>query len=214
MRMLGGSGVWELFVPGVEPGALYKFEILTREGAIRLKTDPFAAKMEQAPRTAAIVQSESYLCVGRRRVDRRAPRRRSARAPMRIYEVAPGLVGASAGGRQSVADVSRDRAATRRSTSKRLGFTHVELLPVMEHPFYGSWGYQVSGYFAPTSRYGTPDDFRFLVDIAAPARHRRAARLGPGALSQRRLTRCAGSTAPRCSSTRIRASANIPTGGR
>jgi 1,4-alpha-glucan branching enzyme len=164
MRMLGGSGVWELFVPGIEPGALYKFEMLTREGAIRLKTDPFAAKMEQAPRTAAIVQLENSYAWGD---DAWIDARRSAdpaRAPMAIYEAHLG----------SWARVPEDgnRSLTYREIAprlvehvERLGFTHVELLPVMEHPFYGSWGYQVSGYFAPTSRYGTPDDFRYLVDL-------------------------------------------------
>jgi 1,4-alpha-glucan branching enzyme len=164
MRMLGGSGVWELFVPGVEPGALYKFEMLTREGAMRLKTDPFAAKMEQAPRTAAIVQSEnSYAWADETWIDARRVAD-PIRAPMSIYEVHLG----------SWARVQEDgnRSMTYREIAprlaehvERLGFTHVELLPVMEHPFYGSWGYQVSGYFAPTSRYGTPDDFRYLVDL-------------------------------------------------
>ena len=164
MRMLGGSGVWELFVPGIEPGALYKFEMLTREGAMRLKTDPFAAKMEQSPGTAAIVQSESsYAWADEPWIDARRVAD-PVRAPMSIYEVHLG----------SWARVQEDgnRSMTYREIAPRLvehvarlGFTHVELLPVMEHPFYGSWGYQVSGYFAPTSRYGTPDDFRYFVDL-------------------------------------------------
>ncbi len=163
MRRIGASGVWELFIPGVAEGALYKFEMVTREGAIRVKADPFAAKMEQPPGTAGIVQLEDSYEWGdslwietRRDTD-------PLHEPMSIYEVHLG----------SWARVpeDNDRSLTYREIAPRLvehvvrlGFTHVELLPVMEHPFYGSWGYQVSGYFAPTSRYGTPDDFRYLVD--------------------------------------------------
>jgi 1,4-alpha-glucan branching enzyme len=162
--MLGASGVWELFVPGIEPGALYKFEMLTREGAIRLKTDPFAAKMEQAPRTAAIVQLEdSYSWSDAAWIDARRAAD-PARAPMSIYEVHLGSWARVA--EEANRSMSYREIAPRLVEHvERLGFTHVELLPVMEHPFYGSWGYQVSGYYAPTSRYGTPDDFRFLVDL-------------------------------------------------
>ena len=163
MRMLGSSGVWELFVPDVVPGELYKYEIFTRDEHIRLKTDPFAAKMEQYPGTASIVEGEneygwndSSWIDARHAID-------PVRSPVSIYEAHLG----------SWARVPEEgnRMLTYREIAPRLadhvkdlGFTHVELLPVMEHPFYGSWGYQVSGYYAPTSRYGTPDDFRFLVD--------------------------------------------------
>jgi 1,4-alpha-glucan branching enzyme len=164
MRMLGASGVWELFVPDISAGALYKFEMLTREGALRLKTDPFAAKMEQAPRTAAIVQLEdSYLWQDEAWLDTR----RAAdpiRSPISIYEVHLGSwarVPENANRPLTYSEIAPRLV----EHVVRLGFTHVELLPVMEHPFYGSWGYQVSGYFAPTSRYGTPDDFRYLVDL-------------------------------------------------
>jgi 1,4-alpha-glucan branching enzyme len=163
MRMLGSSGVWEIFLPEISANALYKFEILTREGALRVKTDPFAAKMEQAPGNAAIVQpedtyqwSDAAWMQARRRID-------LIRSPVSIYEVHLG----------SWARVPEDggRPLSYREIAPKLaehvvglGFTHVELMPIMEHPFYGSWGYQVSGYYAPTSRYGTPDDFRFFVD--------------------------------------------------
>lgn len=163
MRMLGASGVWELFIPGVETGALYKYEFVTREGVLRQKTDPYASKMEQSPGTASIVQAEDTYqwnddawMHDRKTVD-------LTRAPVSIYEVHLG----------SWARIPEDgnRALSYREIAprlaehvKNLGFTHVEFLPVMEHPFYGSWGYQVSGYYAPTSRYGTPDDFRCLVD--------------------------------------------------
>ncbi len=163
MRMLGSSGVWELFLPEIKPGMLYKFELLTREGHLRLKTDPFAFKMEQFPGTASIVEPESRF---RWTDDAWMTARRDRdlhRSPVSIYEVHLG----------SWARVPEEgnRPLTYREIAPRLaehvaglGFTHVELLPIMEHPFYGSWGYQVSGYYAPTSRYGTPDDFRYFVD--------------------------------------------------
>ena len=163
MRLLGSSGVWELFIPEITEGALYKYELVTREGVVRIKTDPFAAKMEQPPGNASIVQLDDAYRWGddlwietRRDTD-------PVREPMSIYEVHLG----------SWARVPEDnnRSLSYREIAPslvdhvvKMGFTHVELLPVMEHPFYGSWGYQVSGYFAPTSRYGTPDDFRYLVD--------------------------------------------------
>ena len=162
MRRLGGSGVWELFVPGVSPGALYKYEILTREGVPRTKTDPFAQAMEMPPQTASVVFDSSYSWNDGAWMDER-PTRDHARSPMLIYEVHPG----------SWARVPEDgdrwlsyrELAERLVTHvKRLGFTHIELLPISEHPFYGSWGYQVSGYFAPSARYGSPDDFRYFVD--------------------------------------------------
>ena len=163
MRMMGSSGVWELFVPGLAPGALYKFEMLTREGALRLKTDPFAAKLEQAPGTASIVQAEGTYpwndagwMQARRKVDH-------LRSPMSIYEVHLGSWARVP--EQGNRILSYSEIAPRLAEHvASLGFTHVEIMPVMEHPFYGSWGYQVSGYYAPSSRYGTPDDFRYLVD--------------------------------------------------
>ncbi|HEU4563817.1 MAG TPA: 1,4-alpha-glucan branching protein GlgB, partial [Gemmatimonadaceae bacterium] len=162
MRLLGASGVWELFIPDVRPGALYKFELRTREGMLRLKTDPFAFAMELPPATASCVVRSAHEWRDEEWMTRRAAHDH-AREPMLIYEVHLG----------SWARVPEqgDRFLSYREIApalvehvKRLGFTHIELLPIMEHPFYGSWGYQVSGYFAPTSRYGTPDDFRFLVD--------------------------------------------------
>ena len=163
MRMMGSSGVWELFVPEIAPGALYKFELLTREGALRLKTDPFAAKLEQAPGTASIVQAEGTYpwndagwMQARRAID-------YLRSPMSIYEVHLGSWARVPEEGNRVLSYS-EIAPRLAEHVAQLGFTHVELLPVMEHPFFGSWGYQVSGYYAPSSRYGTPDDFRYLVD--------------------------------------------------
>jgi len=162
MRIMGSSGIFELFVPGVGEGALYKFEIRTREGALRLKTDPFAFAMEMPPASASRITRSRYTWGDGAWLDRRA-KADPTREPMSIYEVHLG----------SWARVPEegDRYLTYREIAPRLarharelGFTHVELLPVSEHAFYGSWGYQVTGYYAPTARYGSPDDLRFLVD--------------------------------------------------
>ena len=166
MRSLGASGVYELFVPEIKPGALYKYEMLTHEGMIRLKTDPFAFKLEQSPGTASIVQAEGmYEWSDTEWMNRRASKGHwdVLHEPVLIYECHLGSwARVPEEGNRPLS--YREIAPRLAEHVSRLGFTHVELLPVMEHPFYGSWGYQVSGYFAPTSRYGTPDDFRFLVD--------------------------------------------------
>ena len=163
MRRLGDSGLWELFIPGVRENALYKFELRTKDGGIRVKTDPIALKTEQAPKTASIVVRErTYPWQDETWMSARS-RRDWTHEPMLIYEVHLG----------SWARIPEegDRTLSYREIAPRLaahvqslGFTHVELLPVMEHPFYCSWGYQVTGYYAPSSRYGTPDDFRYFVD--------------------------------------------------
>ncbi len=162
MRQLGRSGVFELFVPGVQPGALYKYEIKTADGAVTLKTDPFAAAMQAPPDTAARVFQSDFVWDDGEWLARRGDAD-VTRSPLAIYELHLG----------SWARVPEEdnRPLTYREIAprlvehvRRLGFTHIELLPVMEHPFTGSWGYQVSGYYAPTARYGSPDDFRFLVD--------------------------------------------------
>ena len=167
MRQLGSSGVFELFVPDLGAGALYKYEILTREGVIRMKTDPLAAAYERPPGTAARVFASEYTWGDGEWMAARAGRD-WRREPVLIYEVHLG----------SWARVPEegDRPLGYREIAprlvehvRRLGYTHVELLPVMEHPFDGSWGYQVTGYYAPTSRFGTPDDFRFFVDTCHQA---------------------------------------------
>jgi len=162
MRFMGASGVWELFVPGVHEGALYRYEILTQERFVRLKTDPFAFGMELPPATASrVVQSRHEWGDDSWIADR--ARRDHEREPMLIYEVHLGSwARVVEDGNRSL--TYREIAPRLASHVKSLGFTHVELLPVAEHPFYGSWGYQVSGYFAPTARYGGPDDFRFFMD--------------------------------------------------
>jgi 1,4-alpha-glucan branching enzyme len=163
MRRLGDSGLWELFIPGVRENALYKFELRTKDGSLRVKTDPLALKMQQAPATASIVVAErGYKWSDAGWMTARRSRD-YVREPMLIYEVHLGSwARVPEEGNRSLS--YREIAPRLAAHVKALGFTHVELLPVMEHPFYGSWGYQVTGYFAPTSRYGSPDDFRYLVD--------------------------------------------------
>jgi 1,4-alpha-glucan branching enzyme len=163
MRALGSSGIFELFVPGVGPGALYKVEIFTADGAIRLKTDPFARAMERPPGTASRVVEESSYAWGDAEWMERRRTSDWQREPMLIYEVHLGSWRrVPEDGNRSLG--YREIAPLLAEHVRSLGFTHVELLPVMEHPFEASWGYQVTGYYAPTSRLGTPDDFRFLVD--------------------------------------------------
>jgi len=163
MRSLGASGLWELFVPGVRESELYKYEVLGADGVLRLKADPFSFKMEQWPGDASIISRLDGYTWGDDAWMAARGGRDAAREPLSIYEV-------------HLASWRRvpeqdDRPLTYRELAQQLpahvrelGFTHVELMPVMEHPFGGSWGYQVTGYFAPTSRHGTPDDFRALVD--------------------------------------------------
>jgi 1,4-alpha-glucan branching enzyme len=158
MRSLGTSGIWEIFLPGVEEGAAYKFEILAPSGEIRMKADPFAFQTQVPPRTDSVVHRSRY-----RWSDSDWKRESPHEAPISIYEVHLGSW------RLNPLEDNRsltyvELADELTAYVKDMGFTHVELLPVMEHPFLGSWGYQVSGYFAPTARYGHPDDFRRLVD--------------------------------------------------
>ncbi|MFC0003702.1 1,4-alpha-glucan branching protein GlgB [Micromonospora siamensis] len=155
MRTLGSSGVWEVFVPGAHVGARYKYRILGADGRWRDKADPMAGYAETAPATASVVHHSTYEWSDDDWLARRA-KRQPHQEPMSVYEVhlgswRPGLS-------------YRELADQLTEYVTELGFTHVEFLPVMEHPFGGSWGYQVTGYYAPTSRFGDPDDFRHLVD--------------------------------------------------
>ncbi len=162
MRRIGSSGVWELFIPGVGHGSRYKYEILTSAGHLTLKADPLAVATEAPPATASVVYESSYDWGDAEWVHRR----REAdpwTQPMSVYEC-------HLASWRHVPEEG-DRSLTYREMAEQLpaylnemGFTHVEFLPVAEHPFGGSWGYQVTSYYAPTSRFGTPDDFRFLVD--------------------------------------------------
>ncbi|MGW0818642.1 1,4-alpha-glucan branching enzyme [Streptomyces viridiviolaceus] len=155
MRSLGSSGVWELFLPGIGEGARYKFEIHSRYGHRFLKADPMARRTQEPPDTASVVTASHYEWGDAQWMRSRAGTH-PHEAPFSVYEVhlpswRPGLT-------------YRELAEMLPAYVKDLGFTHVELMPVAEHPFGPSWGYQVTGFYAPTARLGSPDDFRYLVD--------------------------------------------------
>jgi len=155
MRSLGSSGIWELFVPGVGAGDRYKFELVTRAGALTLKADPLAFATEAPPATASVVYTSHYVWGDDDWMARRQERN-TLGAPISIYEVHLGSWRHGLSYRE-LAEQLPDYVAD-------LGFTHVELMPVAEHPYAPSWGYQVSNYYAPTARYGSPDDLRHLID--------------------------------------------------
>jgi 1,4-alpha-glucan branching enzyme len=165
MRLHPGVGVWEIFIPGLGEGEIYKYEIKTRQGLLRIKTDPYASRMELRPNNAAVVQSLDHLTwhdekwMAQRRATTLLER------PLAIYEVHLGSW------RQKPNTDENNRWLNYRELAhelapyvKEMGFTHIELLPVMEYPYDPSWGYQVTGYYAPTARYGTLEDFAYFVD--------------------------------------------------
>ena len=155
MRSLGRSGVWELYIPGIGPGMTYKYDICGPDGTWQAKADPLAKRAQVPPATASVVFASQHEWADQDWLDRRVGRD-PLTSPMSIYEVhlgswRPGL---------SYTELAEQLTAY----VSELGFTHVEFLPVAEHPFGGSWGYQVTSYYAPTARFGSPDDFRYLVD--------------------------------------------------
>jgi 1,4-alpha-glucan branching enzyme len=164
MRVLGSSGIWELFIPGVQEGAHYKFEIKGQENQLMLKSDPFASYYESPPHNSSIVYdmegfewSDDAWLEKRKKTDWQ-------KAPVSIYEVHLGSW------RRIVEDANRplsyrEVAHELATYVKENGFTHVQFMPLAEHPFSGSWGYQVTGFFAPTNRFGTPKDFMYLIDV-------------------------------------------------
>jgi 1,4-alpha-glucan branching enzyme len=162
MRAMGASGVWELFVPGVGDGTAYKYEVIAADGEVRSKADPMAFASEHPPKTASIVHDSRYEWRDAKWISKR--RESDALAgPISIYEVHLGswrLNPAEDNRSLSYLELADELSAY----AKDMGFTHVELLPVMAHPFAGSWGYQVTGYYAPTPRFGPPDDFKAFVD--------------------------------------------------
>lgn len=155
MRQLGSSGVWELFVPGVGSGACYKYAVLGADGQWRDKADPMAGWAEEPPKTASRVFESTYTWGDQEWMDAR-PAKQHVHEPMSVYEMH--LASWRRG--KTWEELAEELPAYLAD----LGFTHVELMPVMQHPFGGSWGYHVTSYFAPDSRFGDPDGFKLLVD--------------------------------------------------
>jgi 1,4-alpha-glucan branching enzyme len=161
MRLLGASGVWEIFIPGVGEGAHYKYEIKDVHVALALKTDPYGFYFETAPKNAAIVwNGRKFQWTDDAWLQKRA-KQNPFRSAFSIYEMHLGCWRKKA---PAESFSYRELAGPLIDYVKRLGFTHIELLPVAEHAFYPSWGYQVTGFYSATSRYGTPEDFQFLVN--------------------------------------------------
>ncbi len=163
LAVRGHSGIWEGHVPGVGPGAVYKYHIASRHLGYKVnKADPFGFLHEMPPRTASVVHALDHAWNDAEWMRTRHSRN-SLKAPMSIYEL-------HAGSWARVADDNwrslsyRELAHRLADYLTRLNFTHVELMPIMEHPFFGSWGYQTTGYFAPTSRFGSPQDLMYLID--------------------------------------------------
>jgi 1,4-alpha-glucan branching enzyme len=161
MRSLGASGVWEVFIPGVREGQLYKYEFFNAHSQLAIKTDPYGFFFEPAPKNASIVWDNSkFQWTDKAWLQQRAELN-PLKAPLSIYELHAGSW------RKKSASESftyRELAGLLVPYLKQMGFTHVELMPVSEHAFFPSWGYQVTGFYSPTCRYGTPDDFQFLVN--------------------------------------------------
>ncbi|MCZ6674684.1 MAG: 1,4-alpha-glucan branching protein GlgB [Nitrospirae bacterium] len=165
MRNMGSSGIWEIFIPGLEAETKYKYEIVTQEEHLLLKTDPYGVYFEPPPHNCSILYDLTlYKWKDKKWIDKRSKTLQAGIEPISIYEVHLGSWKkvVEDGGRP----LSYHEAAEQLGEYVRdMGFTHVEFMPLAEHPFTGSWGYQVTGFFAPTHRYGHPDEFRELVDV-------------------------------------------------
>ncbi len=161
MRSRGGSGIWELFLPGVEVGSFYRFEIRSRSGDVLIKNDPYGNQFQMRPENAGVITAETRHEWNDSQWMEQRTNANWQHEPISIYEVHLG-----SWQRDGEGNFLNYRELAHRLGGyiSELGFTHIELLPITEHPFDGSWGYQTTGYFAPTSRFGTPDDFRFFVD--------------------------------------------------
>jgi 1,4-alpha-glucan branching enzyme len=166
MRVLGSSGVWEIFIPGFGAGEFYKFEIKTRDGHVLAKADPFGNAMEVRPRTASITHPPQDFAWSDAEWIQRRKDHDPLNGPVAIYEMHAGSWKKNINADTGIAEPLgyRELADELVPYLQENGYTHIEFLPLMEHPFDGSWGYQVSGYYAPTSRYGTPEDFMYLID--------------------------------------------------
>jgi 1,4-alpha-glucan branching enzyme len=160
LRQIGASGVWELFVPGLKEGEKYKFEIHTKEGHLRLKSDPYAVFSEHRPATASIIfDVNRYAWTDQVWMRERGHGNKDS-YPLNVYEVHLGTWKKRGDRSLNYREIAIELA----EYCKEMGFSHVELMPIAEHPLDESWGYQVTGFFAATSRYGTPEDFQFFVD--------------------------------------------------
>ncbi len=160
MRVRGSSGIWELFIPGLCEGETYKFEIRAQNGDVFEKTDPYAQQMELRPATASVVHNPKVYRWNDSQWVKNRPQRQAPDQAMNIYEVHPGSWRRADGHYMTYHDLAHQLV----EYCQWMGYTHIELMPVTEYPFDGSWGYQTVGYFAPTSRFGRPDDFRYFVD--------------------------------------------------
>jgi 1,4-alpha-glucan branching enzyme len=160
LRSLGSSGVWEIFIPGVQVGTRYRFHVLGADGQWVVKSDPMAFATEVPPSNASVVTESSHVWGDDEWMTQRAEGNWHKR-PMSVYEVHAGSW------RQGLS--YRDMADELVAYATDAGFTHLEFMPLAEHPFGGSWGYQVTSYYAPTSRFGSPDDLRYLIDRAHQA---------------------------------------------
>ncbi|MDD3806549.1 MAG: 1,4-alpha-glucan branching protein GlgB [Candidatus Marinimicrobia bacterium] len=160
MREMGSSGVWEIFIPEAREGVLYKYEIYTAARTIRIKTDPYAQYFQIRPENACIVYQSTHQWQDQVWIEKRA-KTNVFSSPLNIYEVHVGSWRHKEDGSvYSYRDLARELVPY----VKTMGYTHIEFLPIMEHPFDASWGYQVTGYYAPTSRFGIPDDLKYLID--------------------------------------------------
>jgi len=155
------SGIWEGFIPGVEAGATYKYEIKAQNGAKLEKGDPFAFLWEVPPKTASVVWDLDYKWKDKKWLKER-PKKNNLKSPMSVYEVHLGSWKRHEDTGHSLSYIELAKELV--PYVREMGFTHVELMPVMEHPFFGSWGYQITGYFAPSARFGTPQEFMYLVE--------------------------------------------------
>ncbi len=161
-QMRNMNGFWELFIPGLVEGELYKYEIKTQNNQTLLKQDPYSFFIESAPKTASIVYSTNKHNWKDEKWMKSRKDKNALDAPVSIYELHLGSWKRGDGNRYlSYREIAEPLA----KYVKKMGYTHIELLPIAEHPFFASWGYQVTGYFAPTSRYGNPEDFAYFVDI-------------------------------------------------
>lgn len=161
MRQLGSSGIWEIFVPGLEEGALYKFELYTHDGKRLIKTDPYGLAFEKRPKTGSRL-ADPFKHVWQDSVWMEERRKKSLHRPISIYEV---HLGSWKKSEQGEFLTYRELAHSLVEYVKTMGFTHIELLPIAEHPLDESWGYQITGYCAPTSRFGSFEDFQYFVDL-------------------------------------------------